>query len=101
MTEKDHEGAVETTLLVADLLEPEGSVTVQEKAYGIPVLENMALVTVTLILTAEDGDSKILFGVNTIVYDSPAALVGLIGPRAMSPTMKIEQRTSLDARIRN
>ena len=52
-------------------------------------------------MTPEDADSKILFGVNAIVYDSPTALAGLIGPKVMIATRKIEYRTSLDVRSCN
>ena len=88
-------------MLVADLEVPAGSTTVHENAYGIPGLENIALVTVTPIVTPEDADSKILFGVNAIVYDSPTALAGLTSPNVMIATRRIRHRTGHGVRSCN
>lgn len=100
-TAKDHEGLVESTSLVADLVEPEGSLVDQENEYGIPVLENMAFVTVTLIMTPDDEASKSLFGENTIVYFSPTPLAGFADPKAVIASRKSKKRTCLGMRSRN
>ena len=90
---------METTLLEADREEPEGSLTAQEKTYGVGG-EYTALLTDTAIVTPEGLDSKILFGVDVIAYIS-TALTWLEIPQNVMPTISISKGVNFSGRLGN